>query len=362
MKCAFIDLGKHFGGAEKYLLTIIQRWIEQGNEAVLIVKRGSLFESKLRDTDLNTILLSVDISLTDANKTRKYLKNAKVNIINVHGINSGVFLKLCRLTIPYVTTVHSNAEIDRVDKSNIIRKIFVCLENFCLKKSKQIIVVSEVIKDLLINRGIDAKKIIVIHNGVKCIEYNDKKQRTQRNEKMNICFVGRLEKVKGCEYLIRALSEIKNLNWFCDIYGEGSQEKSLRLLVENFEMKDRIIFKGFSNSIRKELTKYDVLVLPSLFEAFPLTIPEAMNARLLLVCSKAGGITRIIRDGENGYLFAKQDYKMLASLLQSIYENPLSQNIIIENAYQEFKRKYTEDIMINKTFSIFQNICCGGMK
>ena len=30
MKCAFVNLGKHFGGAENYLLTIIKRWIEDG--------------------------------------------------------------------------------------------------------------------------------------------------------------------------------------------------------------------------------------------------------------------------------------------------------------------------------------------
>lgn len=35
MKCAFIDLGKHFGGAENYLLVLIERWVAAGNEAVV---------------------------------------------------------------------------------------------------------------------------------------------------------------------------------------------------------------------------------------------------------------------------------------------------------------------------------------
>lgn len=47
MKCAFIDLGKHFGGAENYLLVLIERWVAAGNEAVVLTKKKSKFEQVL---------------------------------------------------------------------------------------------------------------------------------------------------------------------------------------------------------------------------------------------------------------------------------------------------------------------------
>ncbi|WP_455720064.1 glycosyltransferase family 4 protein [Agathobacter sp.] len=356
MKCVFVDLGKHFGGAEKYLITVIRKWVEQGNEAIIVVKKNSLFEEEIRKNDLNAYVLSVNISIKDAIKVKKCIIKSKVDVVNVNGINSGVFLKLCNIKIPYVTTVHSNAEVDRIDKNVIVRKLFVCLENICLKKSRKIIVVSEAIKELLIRRGINENKIYTIHNGVKFIDYNEKAIRKNCTEVLKICYVGRLEKVKGCEYLIKALKELDSLNYKCDIYGDGTERESLENLVNQLGVDRNIEFKGFSNNIRNELQKYDVLVMPSLFEAFPLTIPEAMNAKTLLICSDVGGISKIIKDKENGYLFNCKDYNMLASILKTVYEEPLKQNRIIENAYHEFSVKYTEDIMINETFAILKNI------
>lgn len=52
MKCAFIDLGKHFGGAENYLLVLIERWVAAGNEAVVLTKKKSKFEQAIMDSQI----------------------------------------------------------------------------------------------------------------------------------------------------------------------------------------------------------------------------------------------------------------------------------------------------------------------
>lgn len=132
MKCAFIDLGKHFGGAENYLLVLIERWVAAGNEAVVLTKKKSKFEQAIMDSQIKAEIHGVDFSYSDIKRTRKLLLREKIDVIDVNGINSGLFAVLMNLPIRRVTTVHSNADVDRADKPRLVRKAFVALENYCL--------------------------------------------------------------------------------------------------------------------------------------------------------------------------------------------------------------------------------------
>ncbi|MDD4369912.1 MAG: glycosyltransferase family 4 protein [Anaerostipes sp.] len=356
MKCTFVNLGKHFGGAENYLLTIIKNWISKGNEAIIITRKNSEFSKVFKENSLDVQVEEVDFTISDIRRTKRILTQKKVELVNINGINSGVFISLVHLRIPKVTTVHSNAEFDRADKTTIIKKIFIMMENYYLKRSDKIIVVSDALRELLVQRGICESKIVTIHNGVKKINYTQRNIRKSESDTLNICYAGRLEKVKGCEYLIRALDEMKKMNFKCDIYGEGSVKKELINQVKNLKIESKISFKGFTNKIRELLPEYDVLVLPSLFEAFPLTIPEAMNAHTLIVCSNAGGLPWIIKNGVNGYLFESKNSTELATILKDIYYTPDRQKNVIDEAYREFEIKYTEEIMLKKTFDVLFSV------
>lgn len=352
MKCAFIDLGKHFGGAENYLLVLIGRWVAAGNEAVVVTRKKSKFEQAIVDSKIKAEVYGVEFTYSNIKRTRKILLRKKVDIIDINGINSGLFTILMKLPIRRVTTVHSNADIDRAEKTRLIRKAFVELENYCLHQSDKVIVVSKAIEKLLLGRKIESNKICLIQNGVKEIMYAEKKLRKNAREPLRICYVGRLEKVKGCEHLISALKGLKDVDYICDIYGDGSLVDTLKKLVA--EDDDKVHFRGFSSGVRKVLPQYDVLVLPSLYEAFPLIIPEAMNAKVLLVCSNVGGIPYIIEDQINGYLFERGNAEQLGIILTKIAKNPEPQIKIINQAYADFKRHYTEDAMIKKTFAVLE--------
>ncbi len=357
MKCAFINLGKHFGGAENYLCTLVQSWMAAGNEAIVIVRQGSTFSNFIRQKTKELHIVEVTFSIFDLIRTRKLFEKENIDVVDINGINSGVFVSLAAIRTPRVTTVHSNSDMDRIEKPFFVRKAFTFAENYCLKKSQMIIAVSGSIKGLLISRGIRDNLISVVNNGIKLIHYPERSFRVSAAEVLKICYVGRLEKVKGCEHLIRALALLESYNYQCDIYGDGSLRETLISFAEQKQISHKIRFMGFSDHIRECLPNYDVLVLPSLYEAFPLTIPEAMNAKTLLVCSNAGGIPEIIKDGKNGYLFKKGNAAALAAVLKKIYEDGSGQKELITNAYNDFINNYTEDIMIKKTFSILK--ACG---
>lgn len=356
MKCAFVNLGKHYGGAEQYLQTIIKSWLDNGNEAIVIVRYDSELCKNIRKIMPGLSVIEVGFDVKSIFAVKKILKSDKVDIIHINGINSGVFINLIHSNVPKITTVHSNADLDRAEKPYFVRKIFVWIENYCLKKSDAIIAVSEIIKKLLVSRNILENSITVINNGVKYIEYPQKKWKNILAEPLKICFAGRLEKVKGCEYLIRAVALLKTeCRIQCDIYGSGSQKQELINICKEFQVDEIINFKGFCNRIREILPQYDVIVMPSLYEASPLTIPEAMNAKTLLVCSDVGGIPYMIKDGVNGFLYERGNVDELSQIIRNIYFGNCDYNMILNNAYNDFIKQYTEDSMIKKTFSVLMS-------
>lgn len=354
MNCLFVDLGKHYGGAEIYLTNLIGHMMKSGVHCSLLVKRERAFsETYARNAD-HCEILEADFSLKDLRKVRQYIEAEKIDVIHVNGIGSGVFRRLLFKQIPTVTTVHSNAVMDRTDRSKVIQKLFLLAENYCLRRSDRIIAVSQAMQDLLVQRNIQADKITVIENGISKIVYPPKEF---SKGTLRICYVGRLEKVKGVQVLLEALANRVGENWRCDIYGDGTEKEGLVKQCQKAHLKNQVAFKGFCDNIRSILNEYDVLVQPSLYEAFPLTLVEAMNARTVVVCSDVGGMSKIIEDGITGYKFAVGNAGILSGILKNLIENrePLVQ--ISDRAYSEFETNYVEDRMLQKTADVLEGTC-----
>ena len=234
-----------------------------------------------------------------------------------------------------------------------MRKIFVWTEVYCLKQCEAIIAVSEQIEKLLIDRGIAKSKITVINNGVIPIEYITPKK---KSESLKICFVGRLEKVKGADVLLNALGKIAEYKWMCDLYGDGTELQALKDISKVNNISEKINFMGFHDNVRQFLHDYDVIVIPSRYEAFSLTILEAMNAKVFVICSDVGGMSTIIRNMQNGIKFPVEDADALAVILKKVISKEIKVDNIVNNAYIEFQQKYTADIMVDNTFDVLRRV------
>ena len=347
------------GGAENVILSTAKSLHNINIET-------DIYTYKLRDKAPDFIKqFKTDIYLNPLifNKTAKYLANNLINYdaILIHNFPATIFYGLA-----YNEAKKNNNKLPKSfwychepsvrlygndDKSykklqktwDIIARWTMRLDKLGVEKIDYIMANSERTKNAI--KRVYNREAKVIY---PCITQNDIIPIAKSE---HFIYVGRLEKVKGCEYLISALKRLKNVDYICDIYGDGSLLGSLKELAAG---DDKIHFMGFSSEVRKLLPQYDVLVLPSLYEAFPLTIPEAMNAKVLLVCSNVGGIPYIIENQVNGYLFDMGNVEQLGTILESIAKNPKEQIQIIEQAYDDFKHSYTEEVMIKKTFGVLE--------
>ena len=109
---------------------------------------------------------------------------------------------------------------------------------------------------------------------------------------------------KGIQYMIRALSAILASipNTYYLVVGDGSHRNFLMEEVNTSNLGNRVIFTGMRKDVARLLSASDVFVLPTLTEALPTVLAEAMAARLPIVASRVGGIPEMITTGQNGCL------------------------------------------------------------
>ena len=122
------------------------------------------------------------------------------------------------------------------------------------------------------------KSSVVIPNGVDVDAYI-----TNSNKRLNKPFsfivIGRLEQMKNHSFLIDEISKLSNYDFRVLIVGSGILETELKEKVSNLRLEDKIKFLGARDDVPELLSKSDCLLLPSLWEAFPLVLFPGMEVK-----------------------------------------------------------------------------------
>ena len=126
--------------------------------------------------------------------------------------------------------------------------------------------------------------------------------------------VGRLERQKGFDVLMRALVELPDAT-LC-IVGDGTERGALERLARDLGVADRVLWQGWTEEPRRWLATVDVFALPSRFEGFPLVLLEALLTRAAVVATDVGSVAEAVADRETGLLVPPDDPPALAAALR----------------------------------------------
>jgi len=356
-----VDLGKQYGGAEKYI-EHIEKNFEKEYVFHLLVRNACPFYNILMKNKIERVIsinLTVKSLIKDLLYVGRYIKKNHIEIIHVNGVNSEVFTYLLKLylkneKIKYVSTVHGIAEKDRMEKNKFQQLLFAGMQIKVLRNFDRIIAVSYSIKEDLLKKGINEDKIQVIYHSIET-EENQIRKKYERHRPLKVCSVGRLEKVKNTQMLIETIALLDNKEEFlCDIYGMGSLYHDLDQLIIRKGLENIIHLKGFENDVKTIYRKYDVMVQPSLYESFGMTVIEAMAAGLPVICSDVGGLAEIVKDKENGFLFNVDSTDELAKILLDINNDRYDLEKIRENAQIMIKERFQISTYKNKLRQIYE--------
>lgn len=192
------------------------------------------------------------------------------------------------------------------------------------EKSDMIICVSSYEKGLIEKRfKISEDKIAVIPNGVNKEEFKNLKK-IEKDYKTILC-VGRVEKYKGMQYLVQVMPKL-NENIVLEIIGQGPYKKNLISLAKKLKVRNRVKF--YQNLPRSQLLrKYaeaDIFVLPSKYEAYGISVAEAMCAGTPCIVANTSALSEWI-DNKNCFgIDYPIDLDELADLILSVIGRKVS--------------------------------------
>lgn len=277
------------------------------------------------------------------------LKN-HFDLIHSHGYIPGLSAKIISLIlhIPVIHTVHGSNLIDQNLKS-----VKAKLENYLLTKIKydaQIIVNENFLKYK--NK---TKNQIVIPNGVNLPKKNHQSS-IINHEQLNILFIGRLEKIKGIDILVKTLVKLKNENWNLTIIGNGSQKNELISLVQKSKLTNKIIFQNSQIKLSKYYKKADIFVLPSISEGQPITILEAWSFKLPVIATMVGSNPFIIKDKIDGILVSPKNVDSLKNAIKWIFNNKKKAQEMGKKGFSKIKKNFTWNKIAQKTFFVYQSV------
>jgi len=232
------------------------------------------------------------------------------------------------------------------------RRLARKIEKRVLMSVGAIVVVSNFLRDYLLNLGIPASKIQVIPNGVDPNRFNPSingefiRKKCRIKDKIVIGFVGGFNKWHGADSLILAASyiikKIKNIHFL--LVGDGPMRGSSEKFVRDSGMSEYVTFTGsvLYEDIPQYIAAMDITSMPSSNSwGSPIKIFEYMAMEKPIIAPRVGPVEEIIDDGKEGLLIDPGNKDQLRDAILYLCENEELKNQIANNARQKVLKNYT---------------------
>jgi glycosyltransferase involved in cell wall biosynthesis len=329
-KIVYLIDGLSMGGAERLttpILTHLSRAHFDPYVCALQSKDGNPLADEIRALGVQVDCLHIK-HLRDWDAMPRlvgYLRNVGADLVHTQleaaNILGNISAKLLRL--PSVCTIHVMPSLEVKTKTKIHQKVeWFCLRRYC----DRVISVSEEARQYHIDiSGTSPNRVTTIYNGIDLstfINMDHARERASVRAELGIppeapvlVTVAVLRPQKGIQFLIRALPSIlaSSPRTYYLIVGSGSHHDALIEETNKSGVDEHVVFAGMRTDVPRLLAASDVFVLPTLTEALPTVLAEAMAARLPVVASRVGGIPEMIEEGQNGLLVEAKDLVGLAS-------------------------------------------------
>jgi L-malate glycosyltransferase len=138
--------------------------------------------------------------------------------------------------------------------------------------------------------------------------------------------------------------------------GDGPLRPALEALVQQLELRDRVIFLGDCSNIPAVFASIDISVMPSFSESLSNVIMESMAAGVPVVAAKIGGNPELVENGKTGFLFPPGDEEQFASVLEALVAKPELRNYFGACARKRAQAEYTIPSMRDRYQNLYRSL------
>jgi colanic acid/amylovoran biosynthesis glycosyltransferase len=293
-----------------------------------------------------------------------YFLKHRYDIIHCHfGTNGhiGVFLKKVGFCRHMIVTFYG------YDVSAFVKTRGKHCYDELFDVSDSLLVLSQNMKQRLIELGADEKKIKIHHLGTKP-EFFDYKERIYSPKRaVRILSVARLSEKKGLEYSIRAVSKLiqescRDIQY--SIAGEGELRNDLEKIISDAGMQEHIFLLGAKDQagVKELFDQTDIFLLASVTaengdqEGTPTVLVEAICCGIPVISTYHSGIPDIITDGESGFLVPEKDIDALKEKLGYLIDHPETWAQMGRKGREHFDKEFNVDVLNQRLENIYYQL------
>lgn len=207
-------------------------------------------------------------------------------------------------------------------------------------------------------------KVIIINNALDIEKFKkcygkQKEMRKKYNLPVNKKIIGHIGRfsgaVKNHQYILEIVDEIVNKNYITDCYfvlvGDGEDRIKYEQYVKDHHLSNYVLFFGLTNNIPEVMSCFDLFILPSLYEGFPVVLVESQASGVLACISNR--ITKEVDFGLNLIQFLGIDSKDKTAWINYIQtqKKPQIEYSTIEKTLRN--KQFTVDTSIEKFYNIY---------
>ncbi len=223
---------------------------------------------------------------------------------------------------------------------------------------------SDLVKNQIIEHyGVDPEKIHVIYNGVDTSRFHPgvkAKYRTTVRKKFGIgeadlvlLFVSNDFKLKRLKTILSVMRLLENNRIKLLVAGKDNEKPYLKWVAENGLGKS-VLFLGSQKEIEKIYAAADILVLPTLYDAFANVCLESMACGVPVITTCTNGAAWVIADGEHGYILKTQIPDELKSRIEAL-ESPIKRSEMGAQAAAK-AADFTMERHMRKLLALYENV------
>jgi glycosyltransferase involved in cell wall biosynthesis len=275
---------------------------------------------------------------------------AGVDHFHVHFANraahTALFLKQIS-GIPFSITAHGQDFMVDLGNDDLLREICAAAEFVAVETNYSGRLLAQKCPE-------SASKIYRVFNGIDLEGFLPPRASSQ-NSRARILSVGRLVPFKGFDHLIDACADLarRNLDFTCEIVGDGPERERLQTKIDSHNLGSRIALLGSlpRETIFEKMQTADIFALASVVDrneasdVFPTVILEAMAAARPVVSTQVAGIPESVVAGETGLLVPPANAVALAEALAQLISDPS----LREQFGRAGRARLEENFTINKT-------------
>jgi glycosyltransferase involved in cell wall biosynthesis len=414
MKLKILQINKFYylrGGSERYVFSVSKLLEERGHTVIPF----SMYDKENKISKYNKYFIDyIDLhkfsiknivkffyNYDAIRRLKKLIKKEKPDIAHLHNIahqlTPAIINLLKKNNIKIVQTLHDykmicpNAKLYNKNgncEKCLGGKYYNCFLNSCLHDSRAksflamleayfykkinkaydkvdlFIAPSQFMKDVNVKFGIPEKKIEVLYNFLsnewlnKAVETDCATSLHGERDKY-ILYFGRLSREKGIDTVLEAFSQMEYKKIKFLIAGSGPAEKEIRDKISELDLFDQVKLLGFQSGQKLDslIIKATAIIMPSLWpENMPYSLLESLAMGKIVIASQVGGMTELIVNKSNGYLYQAEDSIELVEKINKLAD--LSQDEL-QKMTQKAKEKlsfFNTDSHYNDLFDIYKKV------